>query len=500
MTSLAHARITAASSKPFRSSSRTGPANSIMAELCYEAPFFAAMIAACFTGAARFIQIGFTPACVVLGVYLLRKSSSQYISFVLWLWFLSPFIRRLADYHAGWRDPSQILLAPIAVSLLCALPILRSFSHLFRRESLCFSLAALGVLYGFVLGALRFPLQSVVVDLLRWSTPLIFAFYCFALCSRDEVSAVLKRTVLYAMPLLGAYGIWQYFNPPSWDLYWLSNVDAPSFGSASFDAVRVFGTMNSPGPFATTLAACILLLFGAKSRMAAVSQAVGLIALILTEVRSAWIGLVAGLLWLLFRSTNATRRRMLVFAVLACTTIGLAAILQQSVADNIAKRFSTFSDMRQDESYQERVAGSKRALAHALHNFYGEGMGFLDSAFFNSTDGGGTDLGKHDDGIYEFLVTLGYSGTLLYGLGLMGILSRGISHRAPGDGWHVPLFAVCLSIVVQVPSGNSLQGVDGFVFWLAAALILKHSSALPASGTGDAKTMAMRESSLAAAS
>lgn len=463
---------------PASSSQENTPREPVLSALSTEAGFFAIMIGACLVGAGRAVQVGFTPASVLLGIYLFRKSQVRYISFVLWLWFLSPFVRRMADYHAGFQEPSQILLAPIAVSLLCAFALLTRFSLLFRRQSLSFSLAGLAVLYGFLLGALHLPLQAVLVDCLRWLTPLVFAFYCFALCSRSDMETVLRRTVLCGTAIMGVYGIWQNFRPAPWDLYWLSNVDASSFGSASGDSVRVFSTMNSPGPFAATMAANILLLFGVETKSATVAQVVCLASLILSEVRSAWIGIAAGLLWLLFRSSRATRRRMLLFAVLACTLLGFAAVSQQNVSRQLLKRFSTFADLRQDESYEERMTGSQRALSLAFHNPFGEGMGFLDTDFSANADAGGSDLGKHDDGIYEFLVTLGFCGSLFYGLAVAGIVGIGFSRPSQKNPWHAPLFAACLSFLVEVPSGNTLQGVDGFIFWLAAAAMLSGSAPL----------------------
>jgi hypothetical protein len=41
--------------------------------------------------------------------------------------------------------------------------------------------------------------------------------------------------------------------------------------------------------------------------------------------------------------------------------------------------------------------------------------------------------------------------------------------------------AACVSILVQLPLGNPLLGVNGFVFWLSAAMILKKTGLAEAS-------------------
>jgi hypothetical protein len=230
--------------------------------------------------------------------------------------------------------------------------------------------------------------------------------------------------------------------------------------------------MNSPGPFAATIAGCALMLSIRRRWLARAAQMLGIIGVLVSEVRSAWIGIAAGFMYILVAGNRETRMRMLQFA--AATAVGLAIALSglQQDSGNLTKRLSTFTDIKGDVSYYDRAQGNSRALTRALHRPLGGGLGYLDSGFFINGDAAGTGMGPHDSGPYEIIATFGYLGVLFYGaaLILMAASVRGKHYRSPRQ---VVCQAVCLSMLVQMPSGNTLDGVDGFIFWLAAAMLLK---------------------------
>ena len=65
-------------------------------------------------GGSPLVRYGYPAGSVILAFWLFRKAPVTYLSFVWWLSFLSPFIRRVVDYESGWHDPSPVLLAPSA--------------------------------------------------------------------------------------------------------------------------------------------------------------------------------------------------------------------------------------------------------------------------------------------------------------------------------------------------------------------------------------------------
>jgi hypothetical protein len=414
----------------------------------------------------------FTPLSALVAYYLIRKSQSRFVVFVLCLWFFSPFIRRIADLHAGFRDPSPILLAPILASGIVVVRLVQRRDVFFSRGFLPYSLTLMALCYGLSIGILQLPLQAAVTDFLRWTVPVVFASYVFTLGDEQQaVAAACEQAFLYVLIIMSVYGIWQSFSPPPWDTYWLSNVDAGSFGTADASSVRVFSTMNSPGPFAAAVGSSVLLLMASRRRLARLAQLLGIAVLILTQVRSAWIGMAVGLAYIFLRAGAKARVRMIGFAAIGVVILGFALTLSGST-DQLTSRFSSFSDLKQDESFSERLSGSQAALAHAFHDPLGGGMGYLDSAFLTNADFGSSALGAHDNGFFEFLVTLGFPGCLLYGAAVVLLLRRGTSRRGQPDPVRTAYFAVCLGILAQLPTGNSLFGVGGLVFWLAGTLLL----------------------------
>ena len=61
-------------------------------------------------GQADLLRVAYLLLALVIGRYLQKHDTGRYVGFVLWLWYLSPFVRRVADLDAGWQDPSLVLL------------------------------------------------------------------------------------------------------------------------------------------------------------------------------------------------------------------------------------------------------------------------------------------------------------------------------------------------------------------------------------------------------
>ncbi|HEY0785495.1 MAG TPA: hypothetical protein VGD62_06460, partial [Acidobacteriaceae bacterium] len=134
----------------------------------------------CFSPGARLVQYLYTPACAAIAYALMRRSPSRYAAFTLYLWFFSPFVRRVADLHASFLDPSPMLLAPLVASGVSIVWLFRKRAVLTSRAFLPFSLPVLGIGYGFAVGLLESPLRAAVQDLVLWFSPLLFGAYCCA--------------------------------------------------------------------------------------------------------------------------------------------------------------------------------------------------------------------------------------------------------------------------------------------------------------------------------
>jgi hypothetical protein len=75
-------------------------------------------------GAPGVLRLAYPAAALLAGLYLYVKSPSRYFTFTLWLYFLTPFARRLTDYRiGGYIDGNTMLLAPALVSLVALLAL-----------------------------------------------------------------------------------------------------------------------------------------------------------------------------------------------------------------------------------------------------------------------------------------------------------------------------------------------------------------------------------------
>src|ERR1700739_4443564 len=96
-----------------------------------------AIPALCIVGnQAGLLRFVFPLLSVVVGALLLWRSKPLYVGFVFWLWFLTPFLRRMADFQGGWSTTSAVLLAPYVTAGLSGFTLLTSIGNLSDRRYL----------------------------------------------------------------------------------------------------------------------------------------------------------------------------------------------------------------------------------------------------------------------------------------------------------------------------------------------------------------------------
>jgi len=434
---------------------------------------FAVMIAipalAIVGGQAGVLRIAFPLLSLVVGGYLLWRWKPAYVALVCWLWFLAPFLSRMADFQGGWTPESAVELAPYITAGLAGLPLLASFSSLGNRRALPYVSALVAILYGLILGLVKLPLFDVMRALLNWVVPVVFGLFIYQ--NRAEYprfKAAIEKSFLAGILLTGAYGIYQFFVLPDWDRTWMLNVQLNSFGAVEAEKIRVFSTMNAPAIYAAITVCGLLLLFNLKGRLRLLSAAVGFIGLMLTMSRASWLSLAAGAVYLIVCSGMRQRLRMAI-AIFACAVF-LAGIAQVPVVhDLLMQRLESFSDPTQDVSFSARLAGHERAFHQIALEPYGEGLGSTDAN--HNTEGDDDIIGPHDSTILEFFYSLGWMGTLVYLLGLASLVFQVI--RAPSaDAFVVSAKAILVGFAAQFLLNSILIGVLGFMVWTFASMSL----------------------------
>ncbi len=418
---------------------------------------------------AGVLRIAFPVLSLVIGGFLFWRSKPLYVGLVCWLWFITPFLRRIADFQSGWSPTSSILLAPYVTAGISVLTLLTSLKHLRERRSLPYVCALVGIAYGTFIGLVRYPLFNVLQALLNWTVPVCFGFFLYQHRGLyKEFRTAIERSFLYGVLCTGAYGIYQFFNLPDWDRLWMLNVQLNSFGSIEALKVRVFSTMNAPAIFAAVTTCGLLLLFGLKGKLRLLSAACGLLALILTMSRASWLSLAAGSV-VLIGQLGMRERFRLAAAMVACTVFLLATMGIPAVNDLISERIRTFSDPTNDVSFSARVQGHRDAFRQIAQEPFGEGLGSTDTE--HGTEGDDDFIGPHDSTVLEFLYSLGWIGTLIYGAGL-GALGLQLMRRSRTDSFVPAARAILVGFMAQCLLNSVMLGILGFMVWTFASMIL----------------------------
>jgi hypothetical protein len=446
----------------------------------YKAQTFGALLvmvavpALCIAGnQAGVLRIVFPSLSLAIGGFLFWRSKPLYVGLVCWLWFVTPFLRRMADFQSGWSPSSAVLLAPYLVTGISAITLLTSLKEFAQRRSLPFVCALVAILYGTIIGLMRFPLFNVLQALLNWVVPVIFGFFIYQ--HRElysEFRRVIERSFLFGILLTGAYGIYQFFTLPDWDRLWMLNVQMNSFGTVEALKVRVFSTMNAPAIFAAVTTCGLLLLFGLKGKLRLLAAACGFLALILTMSRASWLSLVAGFIFLALQLDMRQRLRLAIASVV-CIVFLLASTQIPVVNDLVSQRIRTFSDPSQDVSYSARIEGHQQAFQQIAQEPFGEGLGSTDTE--HGTEGDDDFIGPHDSTILEFLYSLGWIGSLIYAMGL-GALGLQLLRSGRSDPFVLASKAIIIGFMAQCLLNSVMLGILGFMVWIFASMSLAHTA------------------------
>lgn len=421
-------------------------------------------------GLLRFV---FPALSLGVGGILLWRSRPLYVGLVCWLWFVTPFLSRIAQYQGGWSGASAVELAPYIATGLVVFPLLANPRCFASYKTLPYVCALVAIVYGLILGFTYLPLFNVLRALLNWLIPVMFGLFVYQ--NRDlypQFRQAIEKSFLYGLVVLGAYGIYQFFELPDWDRMWMLNVQMNSFGEVEEMKTRAFSTMNAPAIYAAAMTCGLLLLFNLKGKLRLLAAALGFIGLILTMSRASWLSLAAGCIYLVIFLGMRERLR-LALAGVACLIflIGLAQL--PGVHEVVLQRIETFTQPGQDVSLSARIVGHERALQQIADEPWGEGIGSTDT--LHNTEGDDDIIGPHDSTLLEFLYSLGWIGTLIYGIGLF-LLAIQLFRTGRGDTFVLSAKAILAGFLAQCLLNSVLLGVLGFMVWTFASMALAQTA------------------------
>jgi hypothetical protein len=406
-------------------------------------------------GLGNILNLIFPAGALGVSVFLYFRYPILYTGFIWWLWFLTPLVRRLADYRNSFTNPSPILLAPLLASLVTLITFLKILPKAHRINCLPYIISFSGIAYGYLVGIIKGDPTGATVSLLEWLSPILISCHLFVHWREyPSYQKNIQRSFLWCALIAGAYGVFQYLVAPDWDRNWLTNVmieGNTSFGRPEPLEIRVWSTMHGPGVFGQVMVAALLLLLSNLGPLSLPATGVGYLSFLLCGVRSAWLGWAVGLLNLITSLKPRFQIRLtLIILVGALCVVPLTMI--EPFSEVIGTRVETLSNVQEDGSRLERQQNYDRFLNYALANVLGDGIG--------------NNPALLDSQILELLINLGWLGTLFYASGFLVLLLKLIlDSKLRTDAFASTARAITIGMVAQIGLGSVVSGLPGVILW-----------------------------------
>jgi hypothetical protein len=404
------------------------------------------------------LNIAFPLGALLTALFLYLYQPKFYFHFFWWIWFVSPLVRRLVDYQIGFTDPSPILIAPYLVSIIPAYTVFRYLPNLIRQEPVLM-LSITGVFYGFIIGVLKQGLtQQVIISLLDWASPIVICGY-LVLQWRSYPMYQQQTKIVFLVHVLfsGSYGLFQYLFAPEWDTLWMLNLGdrAITFGNAEPLGIRVFGTLNSPLTFASSMMVGLIFIFGQKNLLTAPISVIGYLAFLLSLVRTSWLGWASGILTLLISSKPEFRLRILMTVLIGLILL-MPFVVRPEFSDMLSTRLSTLVNLNEDGSAQSRKAQYVITFTTAIFNFVGDGIGIVGV----------------DSSIIDVLNSMGWIGGIPYFAGFALLFWKISNFYNRQNQFDVATYAVLIGLLAQLPFGAIFIEFSGVLIWFSLGLAI----------------------------
>jgi hypothetical protein len=421
----------------------------------------------------RLVEYFFPLGAFGVALVLYWRSPAHYIGFVCWLFFLTPEVRRLADFVNGsFNQQSPIMVATLLAVALTGLTLLKHVSLLGQRRAAPLVLIVIALLYAFVVGMAQVGPAAATFTLINWLYPVMVAFYLTVTWRHyPDYHRVLLKTFVYGGLLMSLYGLLEFVSPMPWDAFWLVSSKMLSEGQPVPFGMRVSSTMNSCGPFAVTLMTILLMSLAARGKARIVLGCVGVPVLLLTSARSTWGGFAIALVYS-FAMLDGKSRRRLMAGVLGLAVVAAPLMMIDQVAEPVMQRLSTIQDLGNDNSYQARAEFYKSFMSSALTDIAGQGLGTTGLGSKLSDDTAAQARLNFDSGLMEVPFVMGWPGTLLYTTGIVMLLWRAYraSRQHPTDLLAISGVGVAVAIFSMMVFINTLTAVSGMFFFLGVTL------------------------------
>lgn len=409
-------------------------------------------------GAAWALAAAFTALTLVL------RSPAGFLALVIALWLYTPFVRRVLDLHHGFQATNLALAAPVLASTVAILTVLHYLKEL---RGILFAPALLvmaAVTYGFLVGALRNGLVPAFYAYLTWLSPALVGLHTALHWRRyPEMRQGFMRTLAWGIAPAALYGIYQFVVLPPWDRLWMVATDLQSIGRPEPYSVRVFGTMTMPGTFAVVMEVGLLLLLSAEVRGRLPALVLGFIGLLLSRIRTAWLGFVLGLaLQFITQPVRRLPRNWITLAFVAL--LSLPVITIPRIREGITSRLTSLTSGEDDSSYRARIQTARAGYALVLDYAEGAGLGATGSAVTARSRGG---IRNFENGLLEVFYLFGWPGGLMFFLGVIGLVVQSMRLAdAAFDPFANAVRSGAAALLASLLISEIFTGAPGTLFWV----------------------------------
>ncbi|MFD2672718.1 O-antigen ligase family protein [Marinicrinis sediminis] len=408
------------------------------------------------------------------GAVLAFSHSKWYVPYALMIWAITPEVRRVMDWSVDTYHPmSYISIAPLLVMCYGSLILIKEWRKLQRHVQHVFMLLVVVLVYGVALG-LSAPFPALFA-LLNYAAPLLLLPYMHI--TKPNASEKRLWIQLYGLLAIGVsiYGIMQYIYAPAWDVFWMEHADMGSIGKPEPFEIRVFSTLNSPGPAASFLTGALFpMLVERKWRpLGWAGVLIVLAGLGLTLVRSSWLALIVMILVYACLSPLRKKVRLLsaLFVIIMLMMIG-APLLPGS--EGVTERVATLGDIESDHSYMERMDFARELVPLIKHDPLGRGLGTTGTGTKLANGGELGEFGVFDNGWGALLLTFGVPGTLVWTGCLLFLLWKSMQIRTGVEPTRTPYAmmsaAMIAAAIVTLMFENSLTGLTALYTWFYIGL------------------------------
>jgi hypothetical protein len=364
-------------------------------------------------GVARLLFIFL--AVLSCGYYVQKQRPWEYVTLTYWFWTVTPFVRRIIDFHSGFDLTNVILGTPNLIAIFMLKDVLTSRDLLRLRESVIGLFLLIPMFYGLGVSFVQGDIIPGLSSAADWFAPLLYYFYFLANWRRIDAAELPFRYFLTANAIvMSGYAVYQFFVVPAWDLAWALN-SGMDVGKPIALQMRIFGMLNSPGPLGFWLSTLLLLFLHFRTKITVYILPVTVLALLVTLVRAAVGSTVIGLV------LAGLMGRAGIFKIFgACLLVGVfvvavLSVTNPEVGDKLFSRYDSVENLGNDGSARARAEIYAKAPELLTAHPFGVGIG--------GTGRGAVARGTvpvvFDAGPLEIFVALGWVAGAIYAAGFV---------------------------------------------------------------------------------